>query len=107
MESVRAKLGFFGKLVVNAEGRKYGLCLFWTEEIDVSLLSYSKFHIDVQVRTQRLTGFYGHPEPAQRHHAWTLLRRLYGIYSLPWLCAGDFNEILEDTEKQGGIQRPR
>ncbi|KAL5831728.1 hypothetical protein ACOSQ4_017082 [Xanthoceras sorbifolium] len=27
--------------------------------------------------------------------------------SIPWLCGGNFNEILEDSEKKGGNPRPR
>ena len=26
--------------------------------------------------------------------------------TLPWLCAGDFNEILDATEQFGGLVRP-
>ena len=49
-------------------------------------------------------GFYGHPEPAQRHYAWTLLRRLRGMSSFPWMIVGDFNQILSVSEKFGGSQ---
>ncbi|KAK2635481.1 hypothetical protein Ddye_030273 [Dipteronia dyeriana] len=100
MENIRVKLGFGGKLVVNSERKKGGLCLLWRDGADISLLSYSKYHIDVQVLEQRmnpwrLTGFYGHPVASQRHYTWTLLRRLRDMSSLPWVYAGDFNEILE------------
>ncbi|KAL5768847.1 hypothetical protein ACOSQ2_015630 [Xanthoceras sorbifolium] len=30
------------------------------------------------------------------HNAWLLLNRLCGMSSLPWICGGDFNEILMD-----------
>ncbi|KAK2654942.1 hypothetical protein Ddye_007994 [Dipteronia dyeriana] len=41
----------------------------------------------------------------QRTHSWTLLRRLAGMASLPWICLGDFNEILDGVEKMGGIPK--
>ncbi|KAK3221802.1 hypothetical protein Dsin_008827 [Dipteronia sinensis] len=52
-------------------------------------------------------GFYGHPVAAKRYHSWTLLKRLKDISDLPWLCVGDFNEILYGFEKQGGLNRPK
>ncbi|KAK3182691.1 hypothetical protein Dsin_029977 [Dipteronia sinensis] len=76
MEDIRVKLGFSGKLVVEATGRSGGLCLLWIDTTD-----------------------------SQRHHAWTLLRRLNNKSSLPWACAGDFNEILDHLEKLGGVQK--
>ncbi|KAK3219570.1 hypothetical protein Dsin_013540 [Dipteronia sinensis] len=64
-----------------------GLCLFWADSMDVSLMSYSLFHIDVQIVSHRsaqwrMTGFYGHPEASQLHHAWSLLRRLNNVRML-------------------------
>ena len=38
----------------------------------------------------------------QRCHGWTLLKRLAGMSSLPWLVGGDFNEILRLYKKLGG-----
>ncbi|KAL5819516.1 hypothetical protein ACOSQ4_023358 [Xanthoceras sorbifolium] len=60
------------------------------------------YHVN---KVWRLTGFYGNPNASQRIHSWTLLRRLRGLSSLPWLCGGDFNEILSDSEKMGGSFR--
>ncbi|KAK2652881.1 hypothetical protein Ddye_012737 [Dipteronia dyeriana] len=54
-----------------------------------------------------LTGFYGHPDPGQRCHAWALLCCLQGMYHLLWPCLGDFNEILSDKEKIGGSVQNR
>ncbi|KAL0453714.1 UNVERIFIED_CONTAM: hypothetical protein Slati_1349500 [Sesamum latifolium] len=46
----------------------------------------------------RFTDFYGHPETTKRKLAWDLLRRLSHESARPWLCAGDFNEILHQSE---------
>ncbi|KAL5818852.1 hypothetical protein ACOSQ4_022694 [Xanthoceras sorbifolium] len=51
MEYLRVNLGFVGKLVVERRGRSGGLCLFWGPGVDVTLLSYSHYHIDVRVRS--------------------------------------------------------
>ncbi|KAL5748420.1 hypothetical protein ACOSQ2_025717 [Xanthoceras sorbifolium] len=69
--------------------------------------SYSKGHIDSWIKDEegskwRFTGFYGDPRLAFRCHSWLLLKRLFGLSSLPWIIGGDFNEVLRDEEKVGG-----
>ena len=72
---------------------------------------YSLNHIDVVINdaekyiTWRLTGFYGHPNMHQRYESWHLLAFLNNQLHLPWLCLGDFNEILSNFEKFGGAIR--
>ncbi|KAK3218381.1 hypothetical protein Dsin_012351 [Dipteronia sinensis] len=110
MERLRVKLGFDAKLVVNRECNSGGLGIFWNSVIEVSLLSYSCFHIDTVVTSHnnkrwRLTGFYGNPNTSQRIHGWTLLRRFVGMASYPWLVGEEFNEILFMSEKMGGVSR--
>ncbi|XP_050259980.1 uncharacterized protein LOC126705069 [Quercus robur] len=53
----------------------------------------------------RLTGFYGEPETANRIEAWNKLRCLNSYPICPWLCLGDFNEIVRQDEKVGGALR--
>ncbi|CAL9001349.1 unnamed protein product, partial [Prunus brigantina] len=55
--------------------------------------------------TFRVTGFYGHPDQTQRHHSWELLRRLGRVDFGPWLCCGDFNEVMACHEKSGSRMR--
>ncbi|KAH9650223.1 putative reverse transcriptase/RNA-dependent DNA polymerase [Citrus sinensis] len=67
----------------------------------------SRHYIDAKVQSGcgkkwRCTGVYGHPEAHKKQHTWTLLRRLSGLSSKPWLCFGDFNEILRLDEKSEG-----
>ncbi|CAB4268750.1 unnamed protein product [Prunus armeniaca] len=83
----------------------------WTDELAISLRSASNNHIDTEVEVLgvqgrwRFTGFYGCPVTAERHRSWDLLIRLGATNSLPWLCCGDFNEILTADEKTGGRTR--
>ena len=50
----------------------------------------------------RFTGFYGEPETHRRMEVWNKLRGLNNRSSIPWLYAGDFNEISRQDEKMGG-----
>lgn len=73
-------------------------------------MSFSHFHIDAMIKdvnhkAWHFSGFYGNPSSDQRHHGWHLLWRLANVNDAPWLCAGDFNEIMEDTDKCGGVCR--
>ena len=82
------------------------LAMLWSSDVNVAIASYSNHHIDAIVQGAegmkwRCTGVYGHPENSQKQHTWTLLRRLAGLFTLPWLCFGDFNEILDLKEKLG------
>lgn len=93
VERIKEQLGFQSLFYVNNVNNGGGLALLWKETVEVNLLSYSRFHVDTQVKIERqepwrLTGFYGHPERAQRRASWNLLRRLYASSSLPWLCWG-------------------
>ena len=54
----------------------------------------------------KFTGFYEEPDTRNRNESWEKLRRLKNKFTLPWLCAGDFNEILKADEKLGGRLRP-
>lgn len=49
----------------------------------------------------RLTGIYGFADLAKEGDTWTLLRQLHSRPSMSWLCAGDFNKILQSHEKCG------
>ena len=109
MERVRVQLGFEYMFVVDSIGKSGGLALFWTEDAEVEIQNYSHRHINAKVCSSpdksqwKLTGFYGHPDPSKRMEAWNLLRHIARIEPMPWVCFGDFNEILSADEKYGGV----
>ena len=74
---------------------------------DLHILDSSPSHIDAVVNSGgddawRFTGFYENPVTANRELSWILLKHLCLKMDLPWLCLGDFNEIVKAEEKIGG-----
>ena len=87
------------------------MALLWKEYFQLDVQTSSDNHIDAVVDqgmddAWRITGFYGNPDFANREDSWSLLHDLSHHYSLPWICIGDFNEILRTEEKQGWLDRP-
>lgn len=114
VQSLRSNLGFANGVGVGTLGRGGGLALLWTNEVCVKLQSYDRNHIDVIVvdpitgaEWWRFTGFYGEARKENRHRSWELMHYLNAQSNTPWLCAGDFNEILDAREQFGGVQRPK
>lgn len=53
----------------------------------------------------RFTGFYGESRRELRYRNWDLLKLLHTRNNIPWLCAVDFNEVLDAGEQFGGVGR--
>jgi exonuclease III len=108
LETIRCRIGYYGLFVVDCIGRSGGLALLWSSEISVEIQNYSQHHINAVIKAPindapwKFTGFYGHPVPTKRHITWSLLQILAQFDPLPWVCIGDFNEILTPSEKVGG-----
>jgi len=107
MERIKNIIGFANGLIVPSVGRSGGISLLWTREINLEVKSYTRFHIDTIILEPnsdykwRLIGFYGHLETHKRYESWHLLAFLNNQFQRPWLCFGDFNEILSMDEKFG------
>ncbi|CAI9089611.1 OLC1v1024213C1 [Oldenlandia corymbosa var. corymbosa] len=82
-----------------------GLAMLWRKDVAVSLRSYSKRFIDVDVDLNgnriRATGIYGQPDVSLRRDAWSQYDSLYDPAKKPWIFFGDFNEDLMQNEFQG------
>ncbi|XP_039684970.1 uncharacterized protein [Medicago truncatula] len=92
-------------------GRGGGLALFWRNSLHCQLVDFSSNHIiveinDVVLGTWRLTGYYGYPNGGRRTAAWNFLRQLSHQFTGPWCIFGDFNDILDASEKRGRTTRP-
>lgn len=112
LEWVRIQLGFEGLFVVEPDGRSGGLALLWKDSEQENLMGFSQYHIDVEVniegmRRWRLTGVYGEPNRSQRRKTWDLLRHLARDSNLPWCVVGDLNNVIAQSDKNGGHPYPR
>ena len=70
----------------------------------MDLINYSPNHILMKVIEEDgfvwfFTGFYGWPEAQLKEKSWQLMEHLRSFVNGAWLCAGDFNAILNSAEK--------
>ena len=109
LEVIQRSIGFDHRWVVPRVGRGGGLVLYWKVSINLMVEDSDRYYIDAMIDKNkenewRLTGFYREPNTARRHEAWDKLRALNSQPEKPWLCYGDFNEIIRQDEKLGGFK---
>ena len=110
MRRIQVELPYRYVFVVPSIQWSAGLSLLGKEEIDLLFQTCTLHHrdaliIDDSANLWRLTSFYGWPDEQQKHESWQLLKHLHTKHSIPWLCFGDFNEILQSKEKQGHLPK--
>lgn len=77
----------------------------------MELVNFSQWHISVLIRKEGkrsewvFTGFYGHSDASKRKLSWDLLTKIRPSNQMGWCVAGDYNEVLVQSEKCGGNQR--
>ncbi|PWA56180.1 hypothetical protein CTI12_AA420120 [Artemisia annua] len=104
--SIRRCFLDFNFLVVNPVRRAGGLMLLWNKNLNVQITSFSNHYISFSVtedngKEWRGSGIYGWPTNHDKYQTWLLLRSLKNLSTLPWVCFGDFNEVLYSFEKVG------
>ena len=110
LDRTLSKINFDKKWVVPRLNRGGGLVLFWKNNINIEIVDSHRYFIDMIINGNiknawRFTGFYGEPETHRRNEACSKLRSLKGRMNIPWICSGDFNEIVRQEEKWGGAPR--
>ncbi|CAA7019207.1 unnamed protein product [Microthlaspi erraticum] len=86
-----------------------GLAHLWKKEIELRILHQCDNFIDTEIRFQgktfMATFVYGAPDKENRKAVWDAIIEKTEGRDTPWLLTGDFNEILDNSEKVGGPAR--
>jgi exonuclease III len=106
VEALASTFGFDNAFAVDTDGRSGGLGIYWNNDISIDVLGYSQYHIDVSVSRIgeipcRHTSVYGEAQTSERDRTWNMMKDIASTSSLPWLCLGDFNEVLHADEHEG------
>lgn len=106
VENMVGSLGYEKSFAVSSSGRSGELGIFWNEEINLEVIGYYEYHIDVLVEElvhilTRITFIYGEAQVSERYKTWDLLRGITGANNQPWVVMGDFNKVLLPSEHDG------
>jgi len=107
VEKTKRRLKFQHVFTEQPIGIAGGLVLMWNEEAEVKIISSSKEYIDVECKDpssghiMEITFVHAPTTLSERLLLWQKLRELHSDNHHPWLCVGDFNEILYSWEKVG------
>ena len=98
LTQIQRRIEFKNMLDVPRRNKAGGLVIFWKEDFDLSVETFSPNHIDSTINKGkdnewRFTAFYGEPDARFRYESWAKLRTLKSCSSSPWIYAGDFNKI--------------
>lgn len=99
-------LGYHSHAFVSPHGTAGGgLALIWKQEIQVVVISSCINYFDTRITYEGNTFYasfvYGDPDRATRQRMWEHLISLNQIREAPWFLTGDFNDIIDNSEKEG------
>ncbi|CAA7058840.1 unnamed protein product [Microthlaspi erraticum] len=103
-------LGYHSHAFVSPHGiAGGGLALIWKPNIQLdvifSCINYFDTRISFEGKNFYATFVYGDPDRATRKRMWKHLNTLNQIREAPWFLTGDFNDIIDNSEKEGGVIR--
>ncbi|KAJ1388855.1 Endonuclease/exonuclease/phosphatase [Sesbania bispinosa] len=107
MKSVQRKLKFTGLHCVESRGLSGGLCLLWDDSVDIEVdeANQNVIRADITIKATEddwsCYFVYVPPNPIQRRSFWSQLGRSHISSLRPWCLIGDFNEMLNNHEKEG------
>lgn len=107
-QEVIKRLGFKNQIIEEAAAMSGGIWILWNSPfIQISVLAQRPQFIHLLVsgmgdRTWCFTAVYGSPREQERKYLWDDLWEISKNCPLPWMLAGDFNDIKDPIEQKGG-----
>ena len=105
-EDISSNLGFNSVCRSEAVGFRGGIWLLWNSgeiSLDVLMVTDQAIHASIQVSPSQpqwlLSAVYANPNLETRLKFWDHLVNFASTHSVPWVVAGDFNDILSSHEK--------
>lgn len=102
-------LGYDRVYTVEPVGHAGGLALFWKKSVNVKLLDVNKNMLDCIIQLGDVSFFttciYGPTDFKRRLALWEKLSRIGVNRQESWCVFGDFNDLLHNGEKYGGVWR--
>ncbi|KAM1263595.1 hypothetical protein ACFX2G_029196 [Malus domestica] len=108
IEGVRRWMNYHKGFDVPHLGVASGLSLWWNEKMEVNVLSSSKNLIHSETRQMGKTDWftmswvYSNPYRLKNEEFWRWITSVLKPKDCLWFCRGDLNEILWDSENEGG-----
>ena len=106
-DKVCDRIGFSGKMRVDAQGFSGGIWMFWKAE-EISVVTYGSHsqHLTVEIKKVGedpwlFSAVYASPDSSLRRELWSELDNVKRNYNGPWLLAGDFNDTIAMSERNG------
>lgn len=93
---------------MDPEGQAGGMCIWWSHDVDIQVVGYTRNWIDGIVKNKRgnsqcrCTWMYGVPYLRDKMSFWGDLENFSWNDGNPWLVVGDLNEVIWQAEKEGG-----
>lgn len=109
LSKIAKEMGFNYDTAVDPDGMAGGLCFWWDDKVKIEVSRKSKNLIDTRVEFLatgakfKASWIYGTPYREKKEAFWDWLGTTLQSTMIPWICIGDFNEILWAFEKKGGL----
>lgn len=107
--SKQVSLDYKQHCIIPPLGLSGGLALLWKSDIDLTVLKTSSNFIDTRIVYKRkafyMTFIYGAPQQENKAAFWEEISSLGQDRDEAWTLTGDFNDILDNSEKSGGPAR--